>query len=77
MEWTGVPRRGVWKLMGELQERGLIELEVCTPEGYQMPVRRRLRQVGGAWTGWTARPGISHERAHFRALASRRQMVLV
>lgn len=70
MEWTGVARRHVWRFLAELVERGLIHVEVLNAATMR---RRRLRLTGGQWTGWTARPGISSERAHSKALASRRQ----
>lgn len=52
MEWTGIPRRQVWEVLGEVQARGLIEIEEC---GKADPKRRRLRVARGKWTDWTAR----------------------
>ena len=51
-EWTGIPRRKVWRFMEELQERGLIELETRSQEE---GTARRLRVMGGQWTDWTER----------------------
>lgn len=55
MEWTCIPRRQVWVVLGEVHARGLIEIEVC---GRADPKRRRLRVVGEEWTLWTARRPI-------------------
>lgn len=55
MEWTGVQRRHVWKFLAKLQERGLIDVEVQDPGTPGAPRLRRMRVVGGPWTGWTAR----------------------
>jgi hypothetical protein len=54
MEWTGVARSRLRPWLEELVERGLLEMEV---QGRPPPRRRRLRAVGGSWTGWTARGG--------------------
>lgn len=52
MSWTCIPRRQVWLVLGEVQARGLIEIEECA----RLPaVRRRMRVVGETWTDWTAR----------------------
>jgi hypothetical protein len=60
MSWTCIPRRQVWVVLGEVQARGLIEIEECTiPPARQRhhgrPVRRRMRVAGEDWTSWTAR----------------------
>lgn len=52
MEWTGLPRRRIWAYLGDMAQRGLIEIEAC---GRADPKRRRVRAVGGMWTNWTAR----------------------
>lgn len=55
MEWTCIPRRQVWVVLGEVQARGLIEIEMCA----RLPaVRRRMRVAGEDWTAWTARRPI-------------------
>jgi hypothetical protein len=53
MEWTGIPRRMVWVVLGEMQARGLIDVQVCA----SLPaLRRRMRVVGDKrGTDWTAR----------------------
>ena len=51
VEWTCVPRRRVPAWLGNLARRGVIEIEHYG----KPPRRRRLRSVGGVWTGWTAR----------------------
>lgn len=56
MEWTCIPRRQVWAVLGEVQARGLIEIEVL---GELDPKRRRMRVRGEAWTKWTARRPVS------------------
>ncbi len=55
MEWTGVSRRRLRSWLGELVERGIVEIQHC---GKPPPRRRRLRAVGGCWTDWTARRPI-------------------
>lgn len=55
--WVSMlPRRQVWVYLGEMQERGLIEIEVqeAHPCGKD-PKRRRMRVARGKWTDWTAR----------------------
>jgi hypothetical protein len=52
MEWTGVPRGRLNAWLAELVARGILEVQ-C--KGLPPPRRRRLRAVGGSWTGWTAR----------------------
>ena len=61
MSWTYIPRRQVWLVLGEVAERGVIEIEVCD----RLPaLRRRLRVAGEEWTLWTARrPGTETEKA--------------
>jgi uncharacterized membrane protein len=51
-EWTCIPRRQVWEILGEVQARGLIEIEMCASPP---AVRRRMRVAGEDWTQWTAR----------------------
>ncbi len=51
VEWTGVPRRRLAAWLDGLARRGVIEIE----HRGRPPRRRRLRSVGGVWTGWTAR----------------------
>ncbi len=53
-EWTGVSRRRVAPFLADLAARGIIEVEteIEAPSG---PPRRRMRAVGGVWTGWTLR----------------------
>ncbi|MFI5001057.1 MAG: hypothetical protein ACHQK9_14360 [Reyranellales bacterium] len=53
MEWTGLPRRGVAPFLARLVVRRIIEIEVRG----RRPGRRRMRAVGGSWTGWTMRGG--------------------
>jgi hypothetical protein len=55
MEWTGVQRRQVWRFLGRLQARGLIQVEVMDSGRAGAPRLRRMRVAGGQWTGWTAR----------------------
>lgn len=56
MEWTGIPRRQVWEVLGEIAARGLIEIEVVEAHACgKDPKRRRMRVAGGKWTAWTAR----------------------
>jgi hypothetical protein len=52
MEWTGVPRSRLKAWLEQLRERGIIEIE-C--KGRPPAQLRRLRAVGGSWTGWTSR----------------------
>ena len=52
MEWTGVPRGRLNAWLAELVARGILEIG---RKGLPPPMRRRLRAVGGSWTGWTAR----------------------
>ena len=52
MEWTGVPRGRLNAWFAELEARGILEVE---RKGLPPPRRRRLRAVGGSWTGWTSR----------------------
>lgn len=52
MDWTGVSRGQLAAFLAGLVERGVIEIE---QRGRRPPFRRRLRAVGGVWTGWTAR----------------------
>ena len=55
MEWTGVPRSRLKAWLEELQERGIIEIG---RKGRPPARLRRLRAVGGSWTGWTSRRGV-------------------
>ena len=52
--WTGLPRRDVWPFLKSLAEAAppLIEIEERLHARAGM---RRLRVVGGHWTGWTER----------------------
>jgi hypothetical protein len=60
--WTGIiPRRRVRAYLEDMRTRGLIEIEQDAHDKR----RWRMRLVGGAWTGWTAR----HER-HNKAKAA-------
>jgi hypothetical protein len=68
--WTGIPRRRVWRFLAELQERGLIEIE-ARGTGTDN-VWRRMRVIGGTWTGWTARRVPKRERP--RLLEMMREM---
>ncbi|MDB5691879.1 MAG: Regulatory protein [Alphaproteobacteria bacterium] len=52
MEWTGVARSRLNAWLDELVVRGILEVQ---RKGLLPPRRRRLRAVGGSWTGWTAR----------------------
>ena len=54
MEWTGVPRGRLKAWLEQLQERGIIEVG---RKGRPPPRLRRMRAVGGSWTGWTSRRG--------------------
>ena len=49
-EWTGVSRRRLAPWLAGLQARGIVEIG---REG--LAGRRRMRAVGGVWTGWSAR----------------------
>jgi hypothetical protein len=51
VDWTGVARRKVTAWLDELARRGVIEVEYLGGK----PRRRRLRSVGGVWTGFTQR----------------------
>lgn len=51
-DWTGVARARLRDFLDGLVARGVIEME---RSGRRPPYRRRLRAVGGVWTGWTAR----------------------
>lgn len=51
-EWTGVARGRLREFLGGLVVRGIVEIEFS---GRRPPFRRRMRAVGGVWTGWTAR----------------------
>jgi hypothetical protein len=69
VEWTAVPRRRLAAWLEELQARGLIEIEYSAGKP---PRRRRLRAVGGVWTGWTQRgPGLHAGSRRERAAAAR------
>ncbi len=48
-EWTAIPRRRIAPFLESLAARGIIGIE--TNERLQ----RRMRAVGGVWTGWTLR----------------------
>jgi hypothetical protein len=52
--WTGLPRRDVWPFLRSLAEcePPLIEIEERLHARAGM---RRMRLVGGPWTGWTER----------------------
>jgi hypothetical protein len=50
-EWTGVPRGRLRTWLEQLEARGIVEIG---RKGLP-PRRRRLRAVGGVWTGWTQR----------------------
>ena len=52
MEWTGVARGRLEGWLEQLSARGIIEIE---RKGRPPAQRRRLRAVGGSWTGWTSR----------------------
>jgi len=57
-EWTAMPRRRIWDYLSGMVDRGLIEVELKeTKEVGKDPKLRRMRAVGGEWTGWTARGG--------------------
>jgi DNA-binding transcriptional ArsR family regulator len=55
MEWTGVPRGRLRAWLEQLKDRGIIEIE---RKGRPPAQLRRLRAVGGSWTGWTSRRGV-------------------
>jgi hypothetical protein len=64
MEWTGIPRRQVWEVLGDLQARGLIEVEATC---HEPAIRRRMRvkegRWWGKWTDWTARRPVTENAA--------------
>ena len=51
-EWTGVARGRLRGWLAGLEARGLLEIG---RKGRPPAQRRRLRAVGGCWTGWTSR----------------------
>jgi hypothetical protein len=53
-EWTGVPRRRLVAWLHELVAREILEIDY---KGRPPARLRRLRAVGGCWTGWTQRQG--------------------
>ena len=55
MEWTGVARGRLKAWLEQLSARGIIEIE---RKGRPPAQLRRLRAVGGSWTGWTSRRGL-------------------
>lgn len=55
MEWSGVQRSRLRPWLEELMERGIVEIEY---KGRPPARQRRLRAVGGCWTGWTARRAV-------------------
>jgi hypothetical protein len=64
MEWTGIPRRHIWRVLREVRARGVIEIDVYDqeppPPGCNEPKRRRMKVVGDdAGTDWTARRPVS------------------
>lgn len=61
MEWTGVARRRLPAFLAGLVARGVIEIETRGSK----PLRRRMRQPGMPWTGWTQRgnPASAHARS--------------
>ena len=63
MEWTGIPRRQVWAVLGEAQKRGIIKIEVKPAKRMLWgtdPKQRRMRVVGDRkWTDWTARRPVT------------------
>lgn len=79
MKWCDIPRRHVWEVLGDLQARGLIEIEVCKqapprPGALGEPKRRRMRVVGEpGWTLWTQRePDLPRdEGGRFSAVGTR------
>ena len=50
-DWTGVARRRLAAFLAGLVARGIIEIEIDT----RRPPCRRMRSIGGVWTGWTSR----------------------
>jgi DNA-binding MarR family transcriptional regulator len=50
-DWTGVARHRLRKWLKELEARGIVEIG----RKGRPPGRRRMRAVGGSWTGWTQR----------------------
>jgi hypothetical protein len=51
-DWTGVPRARLNAWLGDLQTRGIVEIE---RRGRPPAHSRRMRAVGGVWTDWTLR----------------------
>jgi DNA-binding IclR family transcriptional regulator len=68
-EWTAVPRRRVASFLESLVARGILEIE--TNERLQ----RRMRAVGGVWTGWTLRR--RHAPRPIPAAAANRLLALI
>ena len=60
VDWTGLPRREVWPFLKSLAEREppLIEIEERLQGRAGL---RRLRRIGGDWTGWTERKTPSQD----------------
>jgi hypothetical protein len=60
VEWTGLPRRDVWPFLKSLagREPPLIEIEERL---HRRAGLRRLRRIGGEWTGWTERKTPSQD----------------
>jgi hypothetical protein len=58
--WTGLPRREVWPFLRSLAEcqSPLIEIEERL---HRRAGLRRLRRIGGEWTGWTERKTPSRD----------------
>lgn len=54
-EWTGVSRRRLAPWLARLQARRIVEIEREGLAGWRRMRRRRMRAVGGVWTGWSAR----------------------
>ena len=52
VEWTAIPRRRLHCWLKELRRRGILQLQY---RRQKRPRRRRMRAVGGVWTGWTQR----------------------
>jgi hypothetical protein len=68
MAWTGLARSRVWPFLNELAtcQPPLIEIEARLHARAGM---RRLRIVGGEWTGWTERRAPTrHDQAMKRRL---------
>ncbi len=53
MDWTGIPRRRIWRVIGDIQARGLVEVQTKYDDSRN--VWRRMRTANGQWTGWTER----------------------